>query len=43
LIRLVSNIRDIERGLGDGVKRVYESERQAMKRLRRVNSGVSVQ
>lgn len=43
LIRLVGNIRDIERGLGDGVKRVYESERQAMKRLRRVNSGVSVQ
>ena len=26
LIRLVSNIRDIERSLGDGVKRVYPSE-----------------
>ena len=26
LMRLVSNIRDIERSLGDGVKRVYPSE-----------------
>ncbi len=33
--RLVENIRDIERAMGDGVKRVYESERQQMKRLRR--------
>jgi N-acetylneuraminate synthase len=33
--RLVRDIRDIERALGDGVKRVYESEMGAMKRLRR--------
>ena len=26
LMRLVANIRDIERSLGDGVKRVYEGE-----------------
>ncbi len=34
--RLVRNIRDIEKALGDGVKKVYESERQVMKKLRRV-------
>ena len=34
--RLVSNIRDIERALGDGVKRVHESELVAAKKLRRV-------
>ncbi|MCX8116432.1 MAG: N-acetylneuraminate synthase family protein [Desulfobacterota bacterium] len=33
--RLVSNIRDIERSLGDGIKRVYESEQEVMKKLRR--------
>jgi N-acetylneuraminate synthase len=42
LIRLVSNIRDIERSLGDGVKRVYESELAARKKLRRVKSSVEV-
>ena len=31
-----ANIRDIERSLGDGVKRVYESELAARKKLRRV-------
>ena len=36
LIRLVANIRDIERAIGDGRKRVYESEHGPMKRLRRV-------
>jgi N-acetylneuraminate synthase len=36
LLRLVSNIRDIERSLGDGVKRVYEGELSARKKLRRV-------
>jgi N-acetylneuraminate synthase len=36
LVRLVSNIRDVERALGDGVKRVYESELAARKKLRRV-------
>ncbi len=35
---LVRNIRDIERSLGDGVKRIYPSELAAMKKLRRVDS-----
>ncbi len=34
--QLVRNIRDIERGLGDGVKRVYPSELGALQKLRRV-------
>lgn len=34
--RLVSNIRDIEKSLGDGVKRVYDGEAAARKKLRRV-------
>jgi len=34
--RLVENIRDIEKSLGDGVKRVYESELGTRKKLRRV-------
>lgn len=36
LMRLVRDIRTIESALGDGVKRVYESERGPMKKLRRV-------
>lgn len=36
LMRLTRDIRVIETALGDGVKRVYESEIPAMKRLRRV-------
>ncbi len=36
MARLVSNIRDIEKSLGDGVKRVYEGEVKARKKLRRV-------
>jgi N-acetylneuraminate synthase len=36
LYRLVNNIRDIEKALGDGVKRVYESELAPRKKLRRV-------
>jgi N-acetylneuraminate synthase len=35
-IRLVSNIRDIEKAMGDGVKRVYEGEMSQRKKLRRV-------
>ena len=35
--RLVANIRDIERALGDGVKRVYESELPSRRKLRRVH------
>jgi N-acetylneuraminate synthase len=34
--RLVDNIRDIEKSLGDGVKKVYESEMGSRKKLRRV-------
>lgn len=36
--RLVSNIRDIEKALGDGVKRVYDEELGQRKKLRRVSS-----
>jgi N-acetylneuraminate synthase len=39
LYRLVANIRDIEKSLGDGTKRVYESEIAPMKKLRRVYLG----
>lgn len=34
--RLVAGIRDIEKSLGDGVKKVYESELGQIKKLRRV-------
>jgi N-acetylneuraminate synthase len=34
LYRLVSNIRDIEKSLGDGIKKVYMSELGVMKKLR---------
>jgi len=40
LVRLVENIRDIERSLGDGVKRVYEEELVARRKLRRVRDDV---
>lgn len=36
--KLVKDIRDIEKALGDGRKRVYKSEENSMKKLRRVNS-----
>ena len=35
--RLVKYIRDIEKSMGDGVKKVYESEKPVIKRLRRVS------
>jgi len=38
LLRLVANIRDIERSLGDGVKRIYDGELAARKKLRRIAS-----
>lgn len=38
LERLVANIRDIEKSLGDGVKKVYASEMGPRTKLRRVNS-----
>jgi N-acetylneuraminate synthase len=34
--RLIRNIRDIEKSLGDGVKKVYKSELGPLKKLRRV-------
>lgn len=37
-MRLVRDIRVIERALGDGVKRVYDSEVPVMNKLRRVNT-----
>ena len=36
--RLVSNIRDIEKALGDGVKKVYDTEIGQRKKLRRVTA-----
>src|SRR5262249_47403135 len=38
LMRLVSNIRDIERSLGDGIKRVHASELPNRQKLRRVSN-----
>jgi len=37
-IRLVQNIRDIEKALGDGVKRIYDGELGQRKKLRRVTT-----
>jgi len=39
--KLVRDIRDVELSMGDGVKRVYDSELGAMKRLRRTKSATS--
>lgn len=41
LIRLVQNIRDIEKAVGDGVKKVYESELGPRKRLRQIREKVT--
>ena len=38
--RLVRDIRLVERSMGDGIKRVYESEVPVMKKLRRVGAAV---
>ncbi len=40
-MRLVTNIRDIERAFGDGVKRVHASELASRTKLRRVSAAVS--
>ena len=37
LRRLVRDIRSVKRALGDGAKRVYDSEAEPRSRLRRVN------
>jgi N-acetylneuraminate synthase len=42
MYRLVQNIRDIERALGDGVKRVYESEMVSRRKLRRTAADPAV-
>ncbi|MDJ1138462.1 N-acetylneuraminate synthase family protein, partial [Streptomyces iconiensis] len=41
LQRLVRDIRTIEESLGDGIKKVYESELQPMRKLRRVKGVVA--
>jgi N-acetylneuraminate synthase len=38
MARLVSNIRDIEKALGDGIKKVYQSELKNLYKLRRVKT-----
>lgn len=38
LMKLVANIRDIERAMGDGIKRVYPSEMAPRQKLRRVQA-----
>lgn len=40
MFRLVKDIRDIEKSLGDGIKKVYNSEMNSIKKLRRVQSKV---
>lgn len=40
LERLVANIRDIEAALGDGIKRVYESEMNNLRKLRRTRTSI---
>ena len=42
MFRLVKDIRDIEKSLGDGIKKVYESEYSNLKKLRRVKKSISV-
>jgi sialic acid synthase SpsE len=43
LTRLVRDIRMVEESLGDGVKRVYEGEKAAMRKLRRVPGAEAAQ
>jgi len=38
-VRLVKDIRAVEKAMGDGIKRVYESELPIMNKLRRVKNG----
>jgi len=40
--RLVKDIRDVEKALGDGVKKVYESEYVNLNKLRRVKNEIQV-
>jgi N-acetylneuraminate synthase len=43
LYKLVSNIRDIEESLGDGIKRVYESELPSLKKMRKFHTDLKIQ
>lgn len=43
LLRLVRDVRDIETSMGDGIKKVYDSEISARTKLRRVRSTNGVQ
>lgn len=40
MFRLVKDIRDIEKALGDGIKKVYDSEQKSIQKLRRVHNQV---
>ena len=40
--KLVHDIRDIEKALGDGIKKVYESEQKNIEKLRRVKPDITV-
>ena len=40
--RLVKDIRDIEKALGDGIKKIYESEYANLNKLRRVKNEINV-
>jgi N-acetylneuraminate synthase len=41
--RLVTNIRDVEKSLGDGIKRVYESEMSSLRKLRKIQTKKEVE
>ncbi len=41
-MKLVSNIRDIEKSFGDGIKQVYESELSSRAKLRRVKTPLKI-
>lgn len=42
MLKLVQDIRDIEKALGDGIKKVYESEYKNIEKLRRVKPNIHV-
>ncbi|MBN1299889.1 MAG: N-acetylneuraminate synthase family protein [Melioribacteraceae bacterium] len=42
MFRLVKDIRDIEKALGDGMKKVYESEKKSIQKLRREKRSLSL-
>ena len=42
MFRLVKDIRDIEKSLGDGIKRVYDSELKSIHKLRKVKNNSAV-